>query len=337
MAVKSSGALSFATDIVGEFADSAPHSLSEFYGGGDKVPAGANPGIATSGQINFNSFYDSVAATVLTISSNTNDYNIGAAAIAAGGDKSTPVILTINSGVTVGSTASTTPAMKTDTGWSSGTTITITNNGSIVGASGSNSSSTGAGGNGGAGGYPPSCGSQPTGAGSAGSSGGSASSTNNGGNAFEHSQTADNNLSVTFSTAGTRTAGSAGTHAATGGGGGGGGGAPHVYEGTYYGGGGGGGGAGNGGGSGGAAGKSHHWEYGCTWSAPSAGSPGGSTSGGSGGPSSWNTNNKGGNGGNLNSNGGTPSEGASGGSAGANGNFSGSTGSALSGNTGQIS
>jgi len=92
MAIKSSGALSFATDIVGEFADSAPHSMSEFYGGGDKVPAGANPGVATSGEINFNSFYDCVAATVLTISSNTNDYNIGTACIAAGGDKSTPVI-----------------------------------------------------------------------------------------------------------------------------------------------------------------------------------------------------------------------------------------------------
>jgi len=51
MAVKSSGAnLSIAGDIVAEFGGSAPHSMSEYYGGGDLVPAGANPGVATSGK-----------------------------------------------------------------------------------------------------------------------------------------------------------------------------------------------------------------------------------------------------------------------------------------------
>ena len=77
MAVKSSGAnLALQGDIVAEFGGSAPHSMSEYYGGGDLVPAGANPGVATSGQITMNSFYGSVAATVLTISSNTSNYNI---------------------------------------------------------------------------------------------------------------------------------------------------------------------------------------------------------------------------------------------------------------------
>ena len=142
MAVKSEGAnLSINGDIVAEFGGSAPHSMSEYYGGGDLVPAGANPGIATSGQISMNSFYGSVAATVLTISSNTSDYNIKTAAVAAGGDQNTPVILTINSGVTVSSSSSSTPAMKTDTGWGSGTTINIINNGSIVGANGATGSS----------------------------------------------------------------------------------------------------------------------------------------------------------------------------------------------------
>ena len=74
MAVKSSGALSLTTDIVGEFGGVAPHSLSEYYGGGDNVPAGANPGIATSGAINMNSHYGAVAATVLNITSNVNNY-----------------------------------------------------------------------------------------------------------------------------------------------------------------------------------------------------------------------------------------------------------------------
>ena len=116
MPLTGSGQISIG-DIAGEFGGSAPHALSEYYGGGGLVPAGANPGVATSGQINVGSFYGTVAATVLTISSNTNDYNIKSAAVAAGGDTSTPVILTINSGVTVGSTSTSTPAMKTDTGW----------------------------------------------------------------------------------------------------------------------------------------------------------------------------------------------------------------------------
>ena len=152
MALQTSGQISLA-NIAAEFGGSAPHSMSEYYGGGDNVPAGANPGIATSGEINMNSFYGGVAATVLNITSNVNNYDIGAQAIAAGGDKSTPVILTINAGVTVGSTSTGTAAMYTGTGWSSGTTINITNNGSIVGASGSNSTGTaGSGGSGGRGG-----------------------------------------------------------------------------------------------------------------------------------------------------------------------------------------
>ena len=224
MAVKSSGSdLALQGDIVAEFGGSAPHAMSEYYGGGALVPAGANPGIATSGQITMNSFYGSVAATVLTISSNTSNYNIKSAAVAAGGDTSTPVILTINSGVTVSSSSTSNPAMKTDTGWSNGVTINIINNGSIVGANGSAGSSgsntnanpsSGGGSGGGSNGN--------GGSGAAGS--GSASGANNGGNgsaggnAFEHSQTGDNNLSVIFDTAGTRTGGtggaggSAGTH-----------------------------------------------------------------------------------------------------------------------------
>ena len=95
MAVKSSGALAIQGDIVAEFGGSQPHSLSEYYGGAGLVPAGANPGVATSGAINMNSFYGTVAATVLTISSNTNNYNIKSSAVAAGGDVGTPVILTI--------------------------------------------------------------------------------------------------------------------------------------------------------------------------------------------------------------------------------------------------
>ena len=329
MAVKGSGALSILNDIVAEFGGDAPHSLSEYYGGGTYVPAGANPGIATSGQINFGSHYGAVAATVLNITSNVNNYDIGAQAIAAGGDKSTPVILTINAGVTVGSTSSGTAAMYTGTGWSSGTTINITNNGSIVGSSGSNStqtgSETGTGGNGGKGATPYGGSGANGGSGTSGSA--SADSTNNGGNAFEHSQTADNYLSVIFDTAGTRTGGSAGTASASGGGGGGGGG------GNYwpFGGDGGGGGAGTPGGSGGATGG------GSSWTTP--GSPGTATSGGAGSDNPYHNGGVGGTGGNLGQSGssGTRDLPGSGGAGGSTGQDAGSSGSALSGNTGQIS
>ena len=139
MAVQADGNdLGIVSDLVPEFGGSAPHALSEYYGGAGLVPAGANPNVPTSGEVQLSDFYGSVAATVLTISSNTNNYDIGAAAISAGGDKNTPVILTINSGVTVGSSSTGTASMYTGTGWGSGTTINITNNGSIVGASGSN-------------------------------------------------------------------------------------------------------------------------------------------------------------------------------------------------------
>ena len=272
-----------------------------------------------------------VGQTELTISSNTNNYDIGAAVLAAGGDKATNVQLTINPGVTVGSTSTSTAAMYTGTGWSSGTTINIINNGSVVGASGSNvtidagsSGSGGTRGRGSTGDYnPPSSGSS----GGAGST--SVSSSSNGGDAFEHSQTADNNLSVIFDTAGTRTGGSAGTTTSKGGGGGGGGGS----------------GAGCGiyGGNGGSGG-------------------GGSTASGSSGSSSqcdtcvgtYVCGGAGGSGGNTGSNGSTGGKGqefyysegnewvltysgASGGSSGTTRNNSGTAGSALAGNTAQIS
>jgi hypothetical protein len=331
MALQTSGQIKM-SEMAAEFGDSTPYQMSEYYGGGDLVPAGANPGIATSGAINMNSFYGGVAATVLNITSNVNNYDIGAQAIAAGGDKSTPVILTINAGVTVGSTSSSTASMYTGTGWSSGTTINITNNGSIVGSTGTNTSGAGgSGGNGGRG-----FGFQSAYNGGSGASGsGSAESANNGGNAFEHSQTSDTNLSVIFDTAGTRTGGSAGTKTLYGGGGGGGGSAGCSCTGgeSYVGGSGGGGGAGAPGGSG----APYNTFVACC---AASGANGTAVSGGLGGVA---CNCSGGNGGNLGNGGGASSNpggiGAytSPGSGGSTGYASGSSGSALSGNTSQIS
>lgn len=139
MAVKSSGALSFATDIVGEFSDSTPHSLSEFYKGGGKVPdAAGNGNVPTSGAISMGNFYGAVnrIPISLTISSNINNYNILSSVGGSYGAGASDVTLTINSGVTVGSTSASVAALDTGTGWASGDTITIVNNGTVRGRGG---------------------------------------------------------------------------------------------------------------------------------------------------------------------------------------------------------
>lgn len=68
MAVKSSGTLSFDTDIVGEFKGTKPHSLSEYYAGGANVPAGTTGtgghAIPSSGTIKFSDFYGATAQFV---------------------------------------------------------------------------------------------------------------------------------------------------------------------------------------------------------------------------------------------------------------------------------
>jgi len=317
MALQGSGAISL-SQIAAEFGGTAPHSMSEYYGGGGNVPAGANPNVATSGAHNMKSFYNGVAATVLNITSSTSNYSIASAAQSAGGDLNTPVILTINSGVSV-------TTMTTGTGWGSGTTINIINNGTVIGVSGSNTTSTGSGGAGGGSGVGV--------AGSAGISGTSGSSStnssNNGGDAFTHSQ-GGSNLSVIFDTVGTRTAGAAGTKTYVGGGGGGGGGGGYqsFFRPTAGGGGGGGAPYGVGGGGGGTGGTA-------TATTGGAGATGGSNSG------------RGGNGGNPGSAGGHGATGpapnghskvgGAGGAAGASGTVNGTAGSALGGNTGQIS
>lgn len=137
MPIKLSGNLSMLNDIVAEFGGTTPHKISEYYSEGT-LPA--------SGHIKFSDFYGQSASartTInLTLSSNTNNYNIysnrGGSYTAGTSD----IILTINSGVNVGSTSTASYSLDTGSGWSSGDTIAIINNGAVRGR----------GGNGGAGG-----------------------------------------------------------------------------------------------------------------------------------------------------------------------------------------
>lgn len=64
MAIKLSGPLSLSSDISPEFIDDAPHALSEFYRGGDRVPdIPINANVPASGEIGFGDLYGAVKST----------------------------------------------------------------------------------------------------------------------------------------------------------------------------------------------------------------------------------------------------------------------------------
>lgn len=98
MAIKSSGSLSF-SEIVAEFADAKPYSMSEFYRGGPKVPS-VNANVPTSGLIRFSNFYNAVNELLQTV---TAQASVNAGTL-FGGDwgSAVPKRLRIPSGTTIG-------------------------------------------------------------------------------------------------------------------------------------------------------------------------------------------------------------------------------------------
>lgn len=132
--------------IATEFGGTVPHSLSEYYRGGGLVPnSPTNAAIPTSGQIAMGNFYGSSnrVAVNLTIAANTNNYDVytnrGPSYIPGVSD----ITLTINPGVTVGSTTVPAYAMLVPSAFSPTDTVTIVNNGIVYSAGGP----AGAGGN----------------------------------------------------------------------------------------------------------------------------------------------------------------------------------------------
>lgn len=269
MAIPGPGTPIDLTDIATEFGDDAPHSVSEFYRGGGLVPDSAgNSAVPTSGAVALGNFYGAAnrVALALSITGNTNNYNLYTIASASPSyvAGTTDVTLTVNPGVTVGSTSTGTYALSIPSGFNPGDNVTLVNNGTVVGR----------GGNGGVGGHYNS-----NNAGTGGSGG--------------HALYINRPVSITNS----------GTLAGAGGGGGGSGGS-NIQTGTWpkgggaqyadYGGSGGGGGAGVNAGSGGGPGPAGGGRTG------NAGSAGTATSGGAGGARNGNPfgyNGKGGNGG----------------------------------------
>lgn len=83
----------------------------------------------------------------LTVSADTNNYDFRTALVAAGWDTVTPfrAIVTVNSGIVIGSANTSSYAFTTgDTAYPSGSSLTIVNNGYIVGAGGQGASGNGA-------------------------------------------------------------------------------------------------------------------------------------------------------------------------------------------------
>lgn len=137
MALPLSGPLSLA-NIQTEFGGTNPISLSEYYRGGALVANGIpqNANIATSGEINIGSFYGAQTAFVFTsvITANTNNYNLTTRLTSAGWGGTSPVVvnISINSGVVISSTASTTSAFIIGS-YPAGSVVNITNNGTVAG------------------------------------------------------------------------------------------------------------------------------------------------------------------------------------------------------------
>ncbi len=275
MAIPGSGPLKI-SEIATEFGDTTPNSMSEYYRGGSLVPdAPANTSIPTSGAIGIGDFYGATnrIAVPLTISANTQNYDVftqaNASPLYTAGIAD--VTLTVQPGVVVGSSSTGTYALNVPNAFNAGDTVTIVNNGTVIGR----------GGNGGGGGTLPS----PGGGGGA------------GGNA----------VYVNFATTITNN----GTLAGGGGGGGGGGSGRYTSGGgnpkqpavnVYTGGGGGGGGAGNTAGSGAGGGSTPGPNGG-------SGSGGNTTSGGGGGGGGSPGGGPGGSGGGQGANGGSGSGG----------------------------
>ena len=139
MAIPGPGPAISIQTIVDEFGGTAPHSLNEYYRGGGLVPdVPANSAIPTSGTIAIGNFYGATRRTVvtLTIASNTYNYDVYANRSPSYVAGITDLIVTVNPGVAVGSTSTGAYAMLVPSAFNPGDTVTIVNNGTVIGMGG---------------------------------------------------------------------------------------------------------------------------------------------------------------------------------------------------------
>ncbi len=132
MALQSSGAIKL-SEIQSEFGGANPVSLSEYYSGGSFVPAGTS-GVPSSGAISVGDFYGASNQYSFNIASDTLNADIRALAISDGWDGQTPLVVNINSSVTLYSNSTSTGGAVVSGSFPGG--ITIVNDGNITGQGG---------------------------------------------------------------------------------------------------------------------------------------------------------------------------------------------------------
>lgn len=140
MAIAASGAVSF-SDLRTEFSGAGAISFSDLYRGGTLVKGNAANNTATnlaasvpaSGTINFTNFRSTARGWRKTFASGAEDQN---ASTIFGSDYGVnyPKEIVINSGITIGATSTSEEALEISTGGIG--SITVTNNGTLLGAGG---------------------------------------------------------------------------------------------------------------------------------------------------------------------------------------------------------
>lgn len=138
MPLQISGPISL-QEIQGEFGGSPPISLSEYYD--------AAAGIPSNGAIALSDFYGASGEIEVIISTNQLDLDLLTYATSNGWNGSSPLLVTINSGVVISSSDTLNYALTISGSFPSG--VTVVNNGVIVGDGGNGGSGGGGSGEGG--------------------------------------------------------------------------------------------------------------------------------------------------------------------------------------------
>ena len=136
MAIQGSGQIKL-TELATEFGGTAPYSLKAYYRGGGRVPSN-NTNVPASGAIGLKNFYSAVnrIALTVTLGANTTETSLTSATVPGYIAGITDLTVYVSSGVYVYSTSTSSPALTLATGFVAGDTVTLVNNGYIMGKGG---------------------------------------------------------------------------------------------------------------------------------------------------------------------------------------------------------
>jgi len=147
MVIKTTGSLSFETDIVGEFGGSRPHSMSEYYRDAGNVTPNNTSIPLIGNSIKFSDFYGTVKQFIFTVSSSIKEANLFNIATGLGWDGNAPIVVNINPDVYIWSDNISTAGLLITSNIDAD--VTINNYGYIIGKGGAGGYGTSPGGNGG--------------------------------------------------------------------------------------------------------------------------------------------------------------------------------------------